>query len=307
MLKKITITNYVGDSMEYNIEGVEPGNPSGLFITSISGLGPVKANVNLTELSTADGGIYNSARLSTRNIVIEARFTHAKSIEEARLLSYKYFPIKKPLTFRIETDKRIAETVGYVESNEPEIFAEYTTCQISILCESPFFTDVLHGNRKTHFGTIQGAFEFIYSNEGHEAVTEMGTIVSGRESYIDNFGDSETGCEIRMDFYGSCGSITIYNVDTGEYMLIDSMKLTYIIENQTSFESGDTLIITTYPGKKSVQFIRAGVVYNGLNLIGKNSSWLEIPRGSNPFTYMATYGDENVKFTISTPILYEGV
>lgn len=307
MLKKITITNYVGDSMEYLIEGVQQNNPSGLIVTSITGLGPVKANVNLTELSTADGGIFNSARLETRNIVIEALFTHATSIEEARLLSYKYFPIKKPLTFRIETDNRIAETVGYVESNEPEIFSESSSCQISILCESPFFTDVLHGNRKTHFGSVQGSFEFIYSNEGHEPVTEMGSIVSRRESYVDNFGDSETGCEIRMDFTGTAGSITIYNVDSEEYMSIDATKISILIAGSTTFEDGDSLIISTFTGKKSVQFIRAGIVYNGLNLIGKNSTWLEIPRGSTPFTYTATTGEENVNFTISTPILYEGV
>ena len=137
MLKSVTITNYLGNSVTYAIEGVDPNNQEGLLITEIEGLGPTKADINMTELATADGGIFNSARASTRNIVLKARFTMAKTIEEARLSSYKFFPIKQPLTFHIETDNRIAETVGYVESNEPVIFSDECDMQVSILCESP--------------------------------------------------------------------------------------------------------------------------------------------------------------------------
>ena len=95
MFKKVTITNYRGESVEYLIEGVNVADNNGLLITDIDGLGPVKANINMTKLATADGGIYNSARLGTRNIVIKARFTNATSIEDARLSSYQFFPIKK--------------------------------------------------------------------------------------------------------------------------------------------------------------------------------------------------------------------
>ncbi len=142
MIKKITITNFQGESMDYLIDGVQQDNPSGLIITKIDGLGPVKADINMSNLVTSDGGLFNSARLNNRNIVITALFTHPTSIEDARLKSYKYFPIKKKLTFRIETDNRTAETTGYVESNEPFIFEEETYCQISILCEDSHFVDV---------------------------------------------------------------------------------------------------------------------------------------------------------------------
>lgn len=141
MLKKVVVTNYLGESIECKIEGVEAENDSGLIITSIDGLGPVKATINMTEIPSSDGSIYNSSRLTNRNIVIKAIFTHASSIEEARHLSYRYFPINRKLTLTIETDSRTGTVEGYVESNEPDIFSKQSSFQISILCESSYFTE----------------------------------------------------------------------------------------------------------------------------------------------------------------------
>lgn len=140
MLKRVVIVNHLGESMEYAIEGFQADdNPSGLLITSIEGLGPGKATVNTTEIPTSDGGIVNSVRLSGKNIVIKFKFTGVTSVEEARLLSYRTFPIKKKVTFYIETDNREATIDGYVESNEPVVFSKDCEMQVSILCESAYF------------------------------------------------------------------------------------------------------------------------------------------------------------------------
>lgn len=162
MFKKVTITNYRGESVEYLIEGVNVADNNGLLITDIDGLGPVKANINMTKLATADGGIYNSARLGNRNIVIKARFTNATSIEDARLSSYQFFPIKKKLTFKIETDHRTAFTEGYVESNTPNPFSEKSDVQISVLCESAFF--YAPSEDVTTFAGVDSLFEFPFEN-----------------------------------------------------------------------------------------------------------------------------------------------
>ena len=139
MLKKVVITNFRNESIEYNIEGVQAENESGLLITSIDGLGPVKATINMTDIPTSDGSVFNSARLNSRNIVIKAKFTSATSIEEARHLSYRYFPVKSKVKIQVVTDTRTVKTEGYVESNEPDIFYELCGCQISIICPSAFF------------------------------------------------------------------------------------------------------------------------------------------------------------------------
>lgn len=60
--------------------------------------------INSTENSTDDGSVFNSARLDARNIVLTMILYPTPTIEDTRQLSYKYFPIKKPLTLVFETD-----------------------------------------------------------------------------------------------------------------------------------------------------------------------------------------------------------
>ena len=121
MIKSVTVTNYLGDSIKLELTRPEK---SGFIIKSIDGLGPSPANVNTTEVSTNDGSLFNSARSSQRNIVLKLQFTETftESIEDIRQKTYKYFPLKKNLTLLIETDNRIVSTVGYPETNEPTIF-----------------------------------------------------------------------------------------------------------------------------------------------------------------------------------------
>lgn len=305
MLKRVVITNYLGESMEYKIDGVQVDNPSGLIITSIDGLGPVKANINMTEITTTDGGLYNSARLSARNIVIKALFTHAASIEEARLLSYKYFPIKKKVTVRIETDNRIAETEGYVESNEPDIFAEKSGCQISILCESPFFKDMSPlGNKVTEFSNIEPLFEFILDVD---TSFEFGNIENQRECTVTYDGDSDTGFYLYINIKQDTSTIRIMNSITGEQMLLNGDRLN--INNVTGFKTGDLVTICTIQGKKSMYLTRSAVRKNILNILDKDSNWFKLTHGDNIFSYLVTPAESSlyVEFAIEAQNLFEGV
>lgn len=413
MLKSVTITNYRGESVVYKIEGVDVNDNNGLLITSIDGLGPVKADINMTELVTSDGSVFNSARLESRNIVIEARFTNAKSIEDARQMSYKFFPIKKRLTIRVETDNRIAETTGYVESNEPNIFSDESDVQISILCESAFFYSP--DKDVTTFSGVDPKFEFVYENEdaeqkqriiingnlndsydfrwfnsvGQEVISpnlkisqytfrvdpgvpyiDHGHDIQGREvwyvptaqigklqissdsgeNYYDldtikvmdedsgaieiktnnmiiisgtkfntNFGDiifkkvasvtytgdSEVGCIIELHAIGTATNVTVYNMYTGERMRIDTDKIAAL--TGSGIIAGDTITICTIIGKKSITLLREGVNINILNALSKNTDWITLSKGDNVLGITADYGDQNIQFTVTSQVAYEGV
>lgn len=307
MLKSVTITNYLGNSVTYKIEGADPEDGSGLLITEIEGLGPTKADINMTQLATADGGIFNSARVNSRNIVIKARFTYANTIEEARLASYKFFPIKQPVTFHIETDNRIAETTGYVESNEPVIFSDECEMQVSILCESPYFLSVSEdGKKETTFAGIDFLFEYPFENEDlHEPTLEFGNIVNKKENTVYYDGDAETGCIIQIHAVGEATNVTIYNIKTREIMALDSDKLVTLTGAGISY--GDDITINTIKGQKSITLLRNGVTYNILNILGKDADWFQLAKGDNLFTFTADYGESNLQFKIFSQIVYEGV
>jgi hypothetical protein len=260
MLKRVVITNCYGESMEYKIDGVQANNPSGLIITEIEGLGPVKANINMTDLATTDGGLFNSARLSTRNIVIKGLFTHVTSIEEARLLSYKYFPIKKKLTFRIETDNRTAETTGYVESNEPEIFEEECSCQISVLCESAYFDG---GKIGYTFGNTIPLLKFAFGNESlNEPLIKISENATPQEvNKIDYEGDTDAGVEFKVDL-PSDDFTDVFNVtsmsiskENNEKMDLNFGKMSNLVPNTSpvNLDSGKCFFV--YSQRKTYKFL----------------------------------------------------
>lgn len=167
MIKSVTVTNYLGESLK-----MELTNPydSGIAITDITGIGPGKADINVTELTSSDGSLYNSARLGTRNIVMTLRFMIAPDIETVRQKSYKYFPIKKELILTFETDNRSCYIAGYVESNEPVIFDENEYTQISIICPDPYFYST-EANAMVFSGVVP-MFEFEFSNETENGSNE---------------------------------------------------------------------------------------------------------------------------------------
>ena len=156
MIKSVSVKNKFLNENYYpnKTAKLELSNPysTGMIITSIGGLGPVSATINQQELVTMDGALFNSSRVSSRNITFSISLTEAlennkvkKSIEEVRHDLYSIFPPKEEVTLYFESDtyyykkqssaddKRLY-IVGRVESNEPDIFSENESHSISIIC-----------------------------------------------------------------------------------------------------------------------------------------------------------------------------
>lgn len=307
MIKSFTVTNYLGDRIK-----LELGKPevSGFLIKSVSGLGPAKANVNTTEVSTNDGSLFNSARLNQRNIVLDLVFintVYQETIEDLRQKSYKYFPLKKNLELIIETDNRYVKTTGYVESNEPDIFSAQEGTQISIICPDPYFYSAGEdGNNVTDFYSIDPMFEFPFSNESlSEPLIVFGEIQIKTEGVITYHGDAEIGVTIYIHAIGPATNINIYNTETREVMTIDTSK----IESLTGqgIIASDDIIINTSKGEKSITLVRSGVSYNILNCLDKNTDWFSLSKGDNIFAFTAESGVTNLQFRIENKVIYEGV
>lgn len=304
MIKSVTVTNYQGDTITLDLTHPEE---SGFIVKSITGLGPGKATINTTEVSTNDGGLFNSSRLSTRNIVIALEFLWKDSIEDVRQQSYKYFPIKKKCTLVIETDNRLAEIDGYVESNDPDIFSKNEGTDISIICPYPYFySSGESGKTTTIFSGIEAAFEFPFSNESlTEDLLEMGIIENQTERVITYDGDAEIGVTITIHAVGEASNITIYNTGTRELMTIDTDKIESL--TGSGIVAGDDIIICTVKNNKSITLVRGGVSTNILNCLSTDADWFQLTKGDNVFAYVAEEGSSNLQFQIENRIIYEGV
>lgn len=307
MIYSLAVTNFLGDRIR--LELGKPEN-TGFLIKSITGLGPVKANVNTTEVATNDGSMFNSARLSQRNIVIQMVFVNSiygEDIEAIRQKSYKYFPIKKNVELVIETDNRYVRTTGYIESNEPDIFSKQEGTQISIICPDPYFYSASEdGDNVTDFYSIDPMFEFPFSNESlTEPLLVFGEIQIKTEGVITYSGDSEIGVMIYIHAIGPAEHINIYNTETREVMTIDTVKLEKLTGR--GLIAGDDIIINTLKGEKSITLVRSGVSYNILNCLDKNTDWFTLVKGDNIFAFTSDSGVTNLQFRIENKVIYEGV
>jgi hypothetical protein len=311
----------LGDSIRLDL--TDPWS-SGFAIKSIDGLGPSKANINTTELASNDGAIYNSSKIRYRNIVLTFIFLENSTIEETRLLSYKYFPVKHEVTLAIETDNRNCKITGYVESNEPSIFNKQETCTISLICPDPFFYSVKDVDT-TFYGTDPN-FEFPFDSEANydfwkwdefsfvdgviekpigDYPIEFGIINNLTKGVIYYAGDVETGMTITIHSLGDATGLVIYNILTRETMAIDDDKLTAL--TGSGIQAGDDIIITTSKGKKGIVLLRDGVTTNILNVLKRPIDWFQLSKGENVFVYDAETGLTNLQFNITSNTVYEGV
>ena len=304
MIKSVTVTNYLGESLL-----LELSNPweVGIAITKIEGLGPVKASINSTEISSGDGARFNSARIGTRNIVFTFRLLEAPTVEDSRQKTYKYFPVKTEVTLLFETDNRLCEISGRVESNKPNIFSEEEDTQVSIICPNPYFISMDNGGMNTvvFFG-IEPTFEFPFSNESlTEPLIVFDNIKLRQEEIVPYDGDSQVGFVIKMHALGEVRQITIYNTKTRETMKIDTDILSGIAGS--GIIAGDEITISTIKGDKHITLLRDGEETNILNTLGKDVDWFQLSKGDNRFAYICEYGAENLEFSIEYQTLYEGV
>lgn len=302
MIKSLTITNHVNEKLKLVL--ADP-DASGFIVKSIDGLGPVKANVNFTELATNDGAIDNSARLQSRNIVLSLRFLPNPTIEDTRLLTYKFFPVKRNITILIETDNRICKATGRVESNEPDIFSNEEGCQISILCPSPYFYSV-DARNKIVLNGVKPLFSFPFSNESlTEPLIPVGLLENKMDSTVFYDGDAEVGVYISAHARDIVRNLAIYNTGTREMMKLNHEKLVRILGE--GIKAGDDIIIDTNKGSKKVYIYREGIYHNVLNALEKPMQWLYLTKGYNTFAYTADLGSSNLTITIEYDIVYEGV
>jgi hypothetical protein len=302
MIHEVAVSNYLGESAVFKL--TEP-EKSGFYVAGVDGLGPPPANINTTEMATADGAFFNSARTASRNIVLTLGFMQAPTVEAVRHLSYKYFPIKTRVRLTFRTDARAGEIFGYVETNEPNIFSERQLAQISVICPDPYFYD--EQMQTTIFEGVEDLFEFPFSNESlDEDLIEMGALMYNSTRTVLYAGDAEIGVTISISIFGPVSDFVIFDPErTGNRMALSDERLAAITGG--TLGEGDRVVISTARGMKRITLTRKGVEYNILNALNRDAYWFQLHKGDNLFSYSAEHGVANLTFRIENRTAYEGV
>ena len=303
MIQSIRVTNLKGESLM-----MELGSPekSGLLVRSITGLGPPQASINTYDTATIDGARYVNSRAQIRNIILTLCpiWTSENSLEENRMKAYHFFPIKQEVKFEVITDHKQVYAIGYVESNDADIFSDSETLTISLICPDPYFYQS-GGEEEIVFNGIEPMFEFEFSNESlTENLLEMSRINTLKEKTIDYVGDAKIGFRIVLRFVGSVtGNILIYNPVTHETMSIDTSKIPRMV-----IHNNDSIEISTVPGNKYVKFIRGSTETNILNSVDRTTiSWFTLQQGPNTIIYTADNGEDNILFSMFFKPAFQGV
>jgi hypothetical protein len=280
----LTVENKRGQQLQLT-------NSKTMKIVRVDGLTPSNATVNLSNLVSDDGSLYNSSKVNERNMVIYVRLL--SDVENQRQLLYRYFQTKQWCKIYYKNNNRNVYIEGYVEAIEGDFFTQSQEIQISIVCPKPYFK----GLHDIHFdmSSTLAMFEFPFSidEEGIEFSKIEQTVVAT----VNNTGDVECGVKIEFMATGTVRNPMIWSVgDYNKYFKIN-------IEMQ----SGDKININTNKGEKSVTLTRHGITTDIMNLIDRYSDWFILDVGENQFTYECEYGNEDFYCTFLLSELFGGV
>jgi hypothetical protein len=238
-------------------------------IRDISGLEPVKANVNTTPFGSVDGEAFTGASVPKRNIVITFGLNpdwDTWTIRSLRRLLESYFMPKQATKLEFESDDMsTVQIAGYVESFEPNLFSKDPEIQVSVICPDPYFTAI-------------------------DPVVATG-LSSDEPKEIDYSGTIETGFVLEVSFANGL-SPTLITVDTGNNAPADFSML-------ASVDASKYLMASSVQGKKFVQNVAFadGRTTNLLNAIQPGYFWPTLQPGVNMFDLVSDVGVQDWQLT----------
>ncbi|MDE6425422.1 MAG: phage tail family protein [Ruminococcus sp.] len=250
------------------------GNANDYMVKKIEGLSPPSGTISTSTYAGTDGSYLNNAFIEKRNIVINFEM-RGIDIEKRRHWLYKVVEPSRYIKVFYKTATVDVYTYGYVETCEVNNFETFTSGQISIICPDIYWYD----NKQTiaYYGRISGAFHFPFPES--DEPFPLGVYNESSIMTIENDGD-KIGFTIEITADSSAQMVTVYNVDTGEYLQIKG-----------DIQPNDIITITTKTGNKTISLNRGGgFSTNIINWFVYGSTWLTMNQGTNHFRLEAPDG-----------------
>ena len=270
--------------------------PRGVMVEKIDGLGPVKADVFVTNYGAQAGGYFNGTRTQKRNVVLTLAAV-GNDAEDSRHAVYRMFPLEDFIKLRVRTDRHTLEAEGYVESCEPDIFSPLERFVVSIICPSPWLQEPVRTTRTvSRIATWQPTFEFPFTNTLHARDIIFAEKNEEGIGYVDYPGTKSTGVRFRIwprqgmyfNILGPRGT-SLQNIGFGIQ----------------PYQYNDVVEISTEDGNKYCRRIRDGKTVDLTWQLWNSGNWPRIFPGRNKFTIMAN--NQWVEAEISYVPVYVGI
>lgn len=263
-----------------------------LFLTKLDGVGRIRQTINTFQAPAQDGAFYISSTLDMRNITIEGSIL-SSFVDEAfgyrqQLLKIFTPKLRGTLIYRGRQIACIVEEAGFSQSNVARAPAFF----ISLLCPSPFFESL--NDIRAELASWQENFSFPLEIE--PPGIEFGIRQPSQIITIDNAGDVACGCEIVFKALGSVSDPELLNVDTGEYMKIN-----------TALVAGQEIHVYTHFAGKRVVSVIGTTTTNAFHLIDVGSTFLQLTAGRNTLRYDAGSNIDLLEVSIFYREQYLGV
>ncbi len=261
-----------------NVFGSE--TDEGIEIFNITGLGPPKATVAGSGGPNYDGIRATSIRTDSRHLLVTLAIRPGEDEEVTKQKIYDTFRIKQEMQIRFTTDSKTVDINGYVESVEMNQFAKVENAVISILCTDPYY-------RK---------------------FTQENTTILYTGTLIDYDAEVERGCEITFTVNGSGVSPPFWiENDSGSRIEEMNFNIPSTIQGYPPI-SGDTVVLNTNRGLKSIIFTNGWGSFNLINYLDLADPWIQLYLGNvNDFQWSVAAGQANISAKVKFYKLYEGV
>ena len=266
-------------------------------VLSITGLNPPQGQINTSTVSGMDGALFNSSKLTTRNIVITIKINGNADANRLRL--YEYFKTKEPCTFYYSHGDLDVFIDGYVENVECDLFTIEETAQISIICPQPYFRSA--EKIETDFQNVVPLFTFPFSISKNAPVV-MSEIEGEDALNVTNGSPNPTGVTAKINALKSFDTLFIKNVSTNEGITLDYTEF-------GGFLAGDEIFINTNVGELTLTLLRAGEFHNLFPALVYGSEFFQLQPGDNYFAYLIDGIPDTTAITVRFSFfeLYRGV
>ena len=278
----LKIENRFGDVLELT-------HNKNYVVTSVEGLTPPKAKINLSNVVGMDGSLFNSSKTETRNLVLTVR--PQDPVEKNRLDLYKHAQIGGWCKIYYSNGSLDVQIEGYVEAIEGSLFKLQQSVQISILCPQPYFEAM--NEIVNDVSSLISNFEFPFSIE--KSGLAFSYINHDVLSTVINHGDVETGVSIYITARSEVVNPIIYDNYGGKFAI------------DVTLSKGDQIVIHTKSGGRSVKLISGTGERNIINKVRRDSTWFTLYPGENVFYYDAESGLDFMSIVFRHRTKYGGV